>query len=73
MMERMTLLSGGHGLGYQSLQRQLLLLEVIGCGLFDLELGHGVTEGGLDLLLVAALHLHRHAWVGDDLLNPGDV
>jgi hypothetical protein len=36
-------------------------------------LSHGVTESGLDLFLVSSLHLERHAWVGDDFLDAGDV
>jgi hypothetical protein len=66
-------LAGGHSLGDQALESQLLLLEVLGGGVLDLELSHGVAEGRLDLLLVATLELHRHAGVGDDLLNTRDV
>lgn len=66
-------LAGGHGLGDQALEGKLLLLEVLGGGVLDLELGHGVAESRLDLLLVATLELHGHGGVGDDLLNTGDV
>lgn len=66
-------LSGGHGLGDETLEGEFLLLEVLGGGVLDLELGHGVTESGLDAVLVAALELEGHAGVGDDLLDTGDV
>lgn len=66
-------LSGRHGLGDKALEGELLLLEVVGGGVLDLELGHGVAESGLDALAVAALHLDGHTGVGDDLLNAGDV
>jgi hypothetical protein len=63
----------GHSLGDQTLESKLLLLEVLGGGVLNLELGHGVAESGLNALLVATLELHGHAGVGDDLLNTGDV
>jgi len=66
-------LAGGHGLGDQALEGQLLLLKVLGGGVLNLELGHGVAESRLDLLLVATLQLHGHAGVRNDLLNTGDV
>lgn len=66
-------LSGGHGLCDESLQSKLLLLEILGGGVLDLELSHGVAESRLDLVLVATLDLEGHAWVSDDLLNTGDV
>lgn len=66
-------LAGGHGLGDQALQSQLLLLEVLGGGVLDLQLGHGVAESRLDLLLVATLQLHRHTGVRDNLLDTRDV
>lgn len=66
-------LAGGHGLSDQALQSQLLLLEVLRSGVLDLQLGHGVAESRLDLLLVATLQLHRHAGVRDDLLDTRDV
>jgi len=68
-----TRLSGRHGLGDNSLEGQLLPLQVFTSGVLDLELGHGVAEGALDLLLLATLELHGHAWVGNNLLNTGDV
>jgi hypothetical protein len=63
----------GHGLGNQALEGELLLLEILGSGVLNLELGHGIAESGLNALLVATLELHGHARVGDDLLNTGDV
>jgi hypothetical protein len=63
----------GHGLGNQALESELLLLEVLGGGVLNLELGHGVAESGLNALLVATLELHGHTGVRDDLLNTGDV
>ena len=66
-------LPGGHGLGNDTLEGQLLLLEVVGRGVLDLELGHGVAESRLDLLLLVALELERHGGVRDDLLNTRDV
>lgn len=63
----------GHSLGNQTLESKLLLLEVLGGGVLNLELGHGVAESGLNALLVAALELHGHARVGDNLLDTGDV
>lgn len=66
-------LAGSHGLGDQALEGKLLLLEVLGGGVLNLELGHSVAEGRLDLLLVAALELQGHGGVGDNLLNTGDV
>lgn len=62
-------LAGRHGLGNNSLQCKLLLLQVIRGGIFDLKLGHSLTEGGLDLVLGSALELQRHGGVRDDLLN----
>ena len=66
-------LSRGHGLGDDTLQGKLLLLQVVGSGLLDLELGHGVAQGGLDLLLLATLQLEGQAGVRDDVLHTGDV
>lgn len=66
-------LAGGHGLGDETLKSQLLLLQVIGGGVVDLELAHGVTQSRLNLLLVATLELEGHGGVGDDLLNTGNV
>jgi hypothetical protein len=63
----------GHGLGDQTLESKLLLLKFLGGGVLNLELGHGVTESRLNALLVAALELHGHARVGDNLLDTGDV
>ena len=66
-------LAGGHSLGHETLKSQLLLLEVLGGGVLNLELGHSVTEGRLDLLLVATLQLHGHSGVRHNLLDTGDV
>lgn len=66
-------LSGGHSLCDESLEGELFLLEIFGRRLLDLELCHGVAEGGLDLVLGAALDLERHAGVGNDFLDTGDV
>jgi hypothetical protein len=63
----------GHGLGNQALEGELLLLEILGSGVLNLELGHGIAESGLNALLVATLELHGHARVGDDLFDTGDV
>jgi hypothetical protein len=66
-------LSGGESLGDDALERKLLLLEVLGGGVVDLELSHGVRESRLDLLLLAALEADRSSGVGDHLLDAGDV
>lgn len=66
-------LTRGHGLGDQSLERQLLLLEVVSSRILDLELAHGLAEALLDLLLLAALQLKGESGVRHDLLNTGDV
>lgn len=66
-------LAGRHGLGYESLESQLLLLEVVGGRVLNLELSHGVAHGSLDLLLGTTLDLVAQGWVGNDLLNAGDV
>ncbi len=66
-------LSGGHGLGNQPLEGKLLLLQVVSSRILQLELAHGIAEGLLDLLLLAALELEGEGRVGDDLLNAGDV
>lgn len=62
-----------HGLGDNTLQGNLLLLQVLSGRILDLELSHGVGEGLLDLVLLATLELERKRWVGDDVLNTGDV
>lgn len=63
----------GHSLGNQTLESKLLLLEVLGGGVLNLELSHSITESRLNALLVAALELHGHTRVGDNLLDTGDV
>lgn len=66
-------LPGGESLGDDALEGELLLLEILGGGILDLELSHGVAESGLDLLLLAALQPDGGGGVGDHLLNAGDV
>jgi hypothetical protein len=66
-------LSGRHGLGDETLQGELLLLEVVGGALAELKSSHGVADGGLDLLLLSALELQGQSGVGHDLLNAANV
>lgn len=66
-------LPGGHSLRHETLESKLLLLKVIRGGVLNLKLGHGVTESGFDLLLVAALQFHGHGRVRDKFLNTRDV
>lgn len=66
-------LSGRHGLGHQPLEGQLLLLEVLSRAIAELESGHGIADGALNLLLLAALELEGQSRVGDNLLNSADV
>lgn len=66
-------LAGGHSLGDQALESQLLLLEVLRGGVLNLQLGHSVAKSRFDLLLVATLQLHGHSRVRDDLLDARDV
>ncbi len=66
-------LSCGHGLGDKALEGQLLLLEIVGRRVLNLELSHGVAQRLLDLLLLAALELERQARVRDDIFNARDV
>jgi len=66
-------LSGGHGLGDEALESKLLLLEVLGGGVLDLELSHGLADGLLDLLALVTLDLEGQSRVGDDLLDTADV
>lgn len=66
-------LTGAHGLCDNTLQSQLLLLQVIRGRVLNLELSHGIAESGLDLLLGPTLDLERHCWVGNNLLNSRDV
>lgn len=72
-MKKSRHLSGGHGLGDEALEGELLLLEVLGRGILDLELGHGLADGLLDLLALVALDLEGHGRVGDDLLDTANV
>lgn len=69
----MKYLSGGHGLGDEPLEGQLLLLQVIGRGVLDLELSHSIGQCLLNLLLLATLQLQRQGGVRDDVLNTSDV
>lgn len=66
-------LSGQHTLGNETLERQLLLLQVVRGRVVNLKLLHGVAESRLNLLASATLELEGHCRVADDLLNPGDV
>jgi hypothetical protein len=71
--QRRSRLSGRESLGDDALERELLLLEVLGGGVLNLELSHGVGESSLDLLLLATLEADGGGRVGDHLLNAGDV
>lgn len=66
-------LSGGHGLGDKALEGELLLLQVLSGAVAKLESGHGVADGGLNLLLLATLELEGQGRVGDNLLNTANV
>jgi hypothetical protein len=66
-------LSRGHGLGHEALEGELLLLEVLGGAVVELEGTHGVADGALNLLLLATLELEGEGRVGDDLLDTADV
>jgi hypothetical protein len=66
-------LARGHGLGDQTLEGELVLLEILGGALVELEGGHSVADGALDLLLLATLELEGESRVGDDLLDTANV
>ena len=66
-------LPSGHSLSNESLEGKLLLLEILGGGVFDLELSHGIAESRFNLLLVTTLQLHRHSGIGNDLLDARNV
>jgi len=66
-------LTAGHSLGHKALERKLLLPEVLGRGLLELEGGHSIADGGLDLVLLATLELKGQRGVGDELLDVVDV
>jgi len=68
-----TNLARRHGLRYQSLQRQFLLLKIIGAGILNLKLRHCVAERRLNLLLCASLQFEGHGWVRGDFLDARDV
>lgn len=66
-------LSGGHGLGDKALEGELLLLQVLSGAVAKLESGHGVADGGLNLLLLATLELEGQGRIRDNLLNTANV
>ena len=72
-MENLFPSTSRHGLGDNPLQRELLLPQVLGGRLFDLELRHGVAQGRLDLLLGPPLQLDGHGRVGHDFLDARNV
>lgn len=66
-------LSGGESLGDSALERELLLLQVLSRGILNLQLGHGIRESRLNLLLLATLETDGSGGVRDHLLDAGDV
>lgn len=66
-------LSGGHSLGHETLESELLLLQLVGTAVGDLEGSHGLGDLLLDLVLLATLELEGQRGVGDDLLNTANV
>lgn len=66
-------LSRGHGLGHKPLERKLLLLEVLGGRVLELEGTESLRHGLLNLLLLVTLDLERQGGVRDDLLDAGDI
>lgn len=66
-------LAGRHGLGHETLESELVLLEVLGGGVGDLKSSHGLGDLLLDLVLLATLELEGQSGVGDDLLNTANV
>ena len=60
-------------LGHHTLQCKLLFLEVLAARILNLQLGHGVGQSALNLLLLATLELHAHCGVGHNLLDSADV
>jgi hypothetical protein len=66
-------LARGHGLGHEALEGKLLLLELLGGRVLNLELAHSVAEGLLNLVLLALLQLEGQSGVRDDVLNTGNV
>ncbi len=68
-----TCLSAGEGLGDQPLEGELLLLKILGGGLLNLELRHGIAESALDLVLLSTLQLEGESRVRDHLLDTRDV
>jgi hypothetical protein len=66
-------LAGRHSLSDNTLQRKLLLLQVISTGVLDLELLHGIRESRLNLLTGSTLELEGHGGIRNNLLNTGDV
>lgn len=66
-------LSGGHGLGNQPLDGQLLLLQVLSGGIGELQGGHGLANAAFDLLLLATLEFEGQGRVGDNLFDTANV
>lgn len=66
-------LSRGHGLGDETLEGELLLLEVLGGAIGELKSTHGVADSLLNLLLLATLELEGESGVGDNLLDTANV
>jgi len=66
-------LAGSESLGNNPLESQLLLFQIIGGGVFNLELGHSIAKSRLDLLLLATLQPDGSGGVGDHLLDTRDV
>ena len=63
----------GHGLGDDTLESELLLLQILTGGVLNLELRHCVAEGRLNLLLLTTLELHGHCRVRDNLFDACEV
>src|SRR5436305_13283886 len=68
-----TPLASRHGFGNNSLKSELLFLQVIGTGIFDLKLSHGIAESRLNLLLGTTLELDRHSRVGNNLFDTRNI
>jgi hypothetical protein len=66
-------LACGVRLGDNALECELLLLEVVGAGILNFKLSHGIAERSLDLLLLATLEVDGGAWVGNHLLDTSNV
>ena len=66
-------LTGRERLCNYPLKSQFLLFQVVSPGVFNLQLGHSIAEGRLDLLLLATLELDRCSRVRNHLFNTGNV